>query len=379
MRAAEFREPAGASTHSETDPERLHKYGSHEPGEGIHIKAAVYNSKTGAPEIIERPIPEISDDEILLKPISVGVCGSETLVYRLSGPGSFGHEPAGIVTRIGRNVKTLREGDRVFVHHRVPCMVCRYCRRGHPAMCSSYLEMGFDPSAYAEYTRVKARNVHLDTIILPDHVSLDQGCVIEILSYIWRHLKRSNIYFGGTVMIVGAGFVGAVAVQIAKILGAGKVIISDFVEFKLNKALELGADGTINPGREDTLERLLEFNGGRKADVVVTVADSIKAVQDSMRLIDKGGTLAQFGPVEQDATMPWAPNDVFYLEISYVSTYSSSPHDTKEVAEFLFDGRILVDSLITHHSSLAQIREAIDVKGQADTSLKIIVHPHPAE
>ena len=343
------------------------------------MKAAVYNTKLGAPEIIERAIPEIGDNEILLKPMSVGVCGSEVLTYRLTGPGSFGHEPAGIVERIGSNVKTLREGDRVFVHHRVPCMVCRYCRRGHPAMCASYLEMGFDPSAYAEYTRVKARNVQSDTILLPDHVSFDQGCLIEILSCIWRHLKRSNIYYGDTVMIVGAGFVGAVAVQIAKILGAGKVFISDFVDFKLEKAREMGADDVINPGREDTLERVLQLNGGRKADVVVTIAGSIKALKDSMRLIDKGGTLAQFGPVEQDATMQWAPNDMFYPEISYVSTYSSSPFDTKEVAGFLFDGRIKVDSLITHHFPLSKIREALDLKGKADTSLKIIVHPHLQE
>ncbi len=77
--------------------------------------------------------------------------------------------------------------------------------------------------------------------------------------------------------------------------------------------------------------------------------------------------------------MPWAPNDMFYPEISYVSTYSSSPHDAKEVAEFLFDGRIKVDSLITHHFPLARIREALDLKGKADTSLKIIVHPHLQE
>jgi len=343
------------------------------------MKVAIYNAKLGQPEIVERPIPEIGDDEILLKPISVGVCGSEVLGYRLSGPGSFGHEPAGIVERIGNNVKSVHEGDRVFVHHRVPCMVCRYCRRGHPAMCTQYLEMGFDPSAYAEYTRVKARNVQFDMTILPDHISFDQGCLIEILSCIWRTLKRANIYYGDTVMIIGAGFVGAVAVQVAKILGAGKTFISDLVDFKLQKAKELGADVVINPHREDTLERLLQLNGGRKADVVVSIAGSIRALQDAMRLVDKGGTLAQFGPVEQDAAMQWVPNKFFYQEISYIPTYSSSPYDTKEVAEYLFDGRIIVDSLITHHFPLTKIREALALKEKAETSMKIIIHPHSKE
>lgn len=340
------------------------------------MRAVVYNTKLGIPEIVERPVPEIGDDEILLKPMSVGVCASELLTYRLTGPGSFGHEPAGTVERIGKRVKSVKEGDRVFIHHRVPCFTCRYCRRGHHSMCSQYLEMGFDPSAYAEYTRVKARNVQYDTIILPDHVSFDSGCLIEILSCVWRALKRAAIYHNDTVMIVGAGFVGCAAVQIAKILGAGRVIISDFVDFKLRKAQEVGADGIINPAREATLERLLELNEGRKADIVMTIAGSIKAVRDAIPLIDKGGTLAQFGPVEQDATISWAPNDFFYPEISYIPSYSSSPLDTKEVAGYLFAGRIKVDTLITHHYPLSRIQEALSLKEKADDSLKIVVHPH---
>jgi L-iditol 2-dehydrogenase len=340
------------------------------------MKAAVYNRELGAPEIIERPIPEFGDDELLLKPMSVGVCGSEVLSYRLSGPGSFGHEPAGFVERVGKNVKNVKEGDRVFIHHRVPCFTCHYCRRGHHSMCTQYLEMGFDPSAYAEHTRVKARNIQYDTIVLPDHVSFDEGCLIEILSCVWRTMKRAHVYPGDTVMIVGAGFVGAVAVQIAKIMGAGQVFISDLVDFKLQRAKALGAEGVINPAKEDTLESLKKLNGGRKADIVVTIAGSIRALQDGMRLIDKGGTFVQFGPVEQDATLSWAPNDFFYPEISYIPTYSSSPFDTKEVSVFLFDGRIKVDSLITHHFPLSRIAEAMDMKKLAETSLKIIVHPH---
>jgi len=340
------------------------------------MKAAVYNPNIGSPEVIEMPIPEIGEDEILLKPMSVGVCGSEVLTYRLSGPGSFGHEPAGYVHRAGKKVKNVQEGDRVFVHHRVPCFVCHYCRRGNYSMCSQYLELGFEPSAYAEYTKVKARNVQLDTILLPDHVSFDEGCLIEILSCAWRALKRASIYPGDTVFVVGSGFVGLAAIQIARILGAGRVIISDFVDFKLDLARELGADAVINPGREKVFEKLLEINGGRKADKVMTIAGSIKAVQEAATLVDKGGTLMQFGPTEQDATFPWAPNNFFYSEISYIPSYSSSPLDTKEVAHYLFRGDIKVKKLITHHFRLEQIKEALEVKKRAVDSLKIIVHPH---
>ncbi|MGQ9616494.1 MAG: zinc-binding dehydrogenase [Spirochaetota bacterium] len=343
------------------------------------MKVALYNSSIGVPEIVEMPIPDIGEDEILLKPISVGVCGSEILSYRLSGPGSFGHEPAGYVVKIGKRVKNVKEGDRVFVHHRVPCFVCHYCRRGHYSMCPQYLELGFDPSAYAEYTRVKAKNVELDTIKLPDHISFDEGCLIEILSCVWRALKRANIYTGDTILIIGAGFVGLAAVQIARILGAGKVLISDYIDYKLKIAKELGADEVINIGEESVMEKLLVCNKGRKADKVMTIAGSIKAVQDGTMMLDKGGTLIQFGPTEQNAAFSWSPNDFFYREISYISSYSSSPLDTKEVAHHLFRGDIKVKKLITHHFPLDKIREALELKRKAVDSLKIIIHPHPGQ
>jgi L-iditol 2-dehydrogenase len=342
------------------------------------MKAAVYNVDKQRAELVEAPIPDIGDDEVLLKPMSVGVCGSETLTYRLTGPGSFGHEPAGYVEKAGRNVKNVKEGDRVFIHHRVPCFVCHYCVRGHYSMCARYLELGFDPSAYAEYTRVKARNVQLDAIVLPDHVSFDEGCLIEILSCVWRCLKRARVHIGDTVFILGAGFVGLAAIQIARILGAKTVFISDPVDFKLKKAVEVGADVAVNPKKESTLDKLLEFNGGRKADIVMTIAGSIKAVQEGAKLVDKGGTLAQFGPTEQDAAFQWVPNDFFYREISYIPTYSSSPLDTREVSHYLFRCELKVAQLISHHFRLDQIAEALSLKEKAEDSLKIIVHPHQA-
>ena len=340
------------------------------------MKAAVYNVKKGMAELVEVPVPDIGDDEILLKPMSVGVCGSETLTYRLTGPGSFGHEPAGYVEKVGNKVTGVKVGERVFIHHRVPCFVCHYCVRGHYSMCKKYLELGFDPSAYAEYTRVKARNVQLDTIVLPDHITFDEGCLIEILSCIWRCLKRAHVHVGDTVFIIGAGFVGLAALQIARIMGARKVFISDLVDFKLRKALEMGADAALNPKKENVSEKLLDLNEGRKADVVMTIAGSIKAVQEGAKLVDRGGTLAQFGPTEQDATFPWAPNDFFYPEISYIPTYSSSPLETREVSHYLFQGELKVAPLISHHFKLDQIAEALALKEKAEDSLKIVVHPH---
>ena len=128
------------------------------------MKAVVINRKIGRPEIVEVPVPEIGDGEILYKPMACGVCGSDVIDWNVAGPGTFGHEPAGYVVKKGKGVTGVKEGDRVFIHHRVPCLTCHYCRRGHFTMCQDYKEYGFDPSAYAEYTRVKERHVRTDLI-----------------------------------------------------------------------------------------------------------------------------------------------------------------------------------------------------------------------
>jgi L-iditol 2-dehydrogenase len=340
------------------------------------MKAAIYNREKGFPEVIEVPIPEIARDEILLKPMAVGVCGSEVVTSNLAGPGSFGHEPAGIVAKTGSKVKNVKEGDRVFVHHRVACLACRHCRRGYYTMCSRYKDYGFDPCAYAEYTRVLARNVELDTIKLPKHISFDEGCLIEPLATVWRAVKRTNIQIGDSVLIVGAGFAGLAAVQIVRIFGAGLVGICDLFDYKLDLAKKLGADLVINPKNQDVLEIFMAANEGRKADIVLVIAGSIAALEQGIELTEKGGTVTQYGVSEKNETISLVPFDLLHTEVTYSPSYSASPIDTKEAAAFLFLGRIKGLPLISHHFSLIQIAEALELKKKAADSLKILIHPH---
>ncbi len=340
------------------------------------MKAAVYNRDKRRPEVIEVPVPEIADDEVLLKPMAVGVCGSEVISSNVAGPGSFGHEPAGIVIKAGSRVKNVKEGDRVFVHHRVACHVCRHCRRGSYTMCERYKEYGFDPGAYAEYTRVLSRHVALDTIKLPEHISFDEGSLIEPLATVLRAVKRSRIQPGDSVLIIGAGFAGLAALQIARVFGAGLVGICDLVDEKLAIAKELGADLIINSKKEDVLESYRTANNGRKADTVMVIPGSIAALDMGIRSTEKGGTVMQYGVSESDQRFSFAPFDFLHKEITYATSYSSSPIDTKEVAKFLFLGRIKGLPLISHHFMLDQIEEALLLKKRAVDSIKILVHPN---
>ena len=346
------------------------------------MKAAVVNKKTGKPELIEIPVPEISNEEILFKPMACGVCGSDVIEWNIKGPGSFGHEPAGYVVKAGKNVKNVKEGDRVFIHHRVPDPDCRYFRRGHGTMCPEYHKYGFIPSAYAEYTRVTERHVRIDTIHLPDHISFEVGALIEPMATMWRLMSRAGIQGGDTVLVIGAGALGLAAVQVAQKMGAVMVINSDYNDWKLEYSKALGVDLTINRGKytlDEIKEIIKDSNEGRLADVVVVIPPRLKVLEEGIKLTGKGGRVSQFGPTAPGERLTIDPNDFFFREITYASSYSSTPIETKTVADFIFKGKLKVQHLITHHFTLDQIMEALALKKKAEDSLKIMVHPHPDE
>jgi L-iditol 2-dehydrogenase len=346
------------------------------------MKAAVVNQKIGKPEIVEIPVPEIGEGEILFKPMACGVCGSDVIGWNIKGPGTFGHEPAGYVMKVGKGVTTVKEGDRVFIHHRVPCLTCHYCRRGHYTLCKDYKEYGFDPSAYAEFTRVKARHVRTDVIQLPDEIPFEVGCLIEPMATMWRLMTRAGIHGGDTVLVMGAGALGLSAVQVAQRFGAAMVINTDFNEWKLEYSRALGVDLVIDRSKvseQEAAERIRSLNHGRLADVVVVIPPMVSVLEEGIRMTEKGGRVSQFGPTGPGELLTIDPNEFFFKEITYASSYSSSPLDTKEVAEMIFQGKLKVQHLITHHFRLDQILEALALKKEAEHSLKIVVHPHPKE
>ncbi len=346
------------------------------------MKACIVNKQKGQPELIDVPVPEIGEGEILFKPMACGICGSDVINWNITGPGSFGHEPAGYVVKVGKGVTKVKEGDRIFVHHRVPNPDCRHFRRGHGTMCPEYHEYGFDPSAYAEFTRVTARHVEIDTIKLPDDIPFEVGCLIEPMATMWRLMKRAGIQAGDTVLILGAGVLGLSAVQVANRMGAAMVISCDRNQWKLDYAGPLGADLTVDRSThspEEVAEVIRKNNEGRLPDVVVVIPPTLQALQEGIALTGPGGRVSQFGPTGPGETITIDPNDFFFREITYASSYSSTPIETAEVATQLFRGKLKVQHMITHHLRLDQIMEGLALKKKAEDSLKIIVHPHPDE
>jgi L-iditol 2-dehydrogenase len=340
------------------------------------MKAAEYDNAADEIRIVEKPVPEIGYGEILLRPMAVGLCTSELIPGHLKKGGSLGHELAGVVYRLGKGVKNLREGDRVFVQHHVPCMSCHFCGRGYYTMCDRFREFGFDPTGYAEYTRVKEPHVRIGVIPLPAHVSFEEGSVIEPVSCVVSAFGRAGIALGDTVLVVGAGFVGLVAVQIAKLFGAGRIMVTDSVEVKLKKAEDLGADVVIDRGKEEISARVRGENEGRKADIVLNTAPTIEAVSDSITLAERGGTVIQFGGTSPSETVSINPYEMLVSDITYLGTYSSSHLDTRMTAQLIAQGRIDLRSLITDVFPLDQLNAAMERKRRSPESFKVVIHPN---
>ena len=339
------------------------------------MKVARYYSPDDI-RIEEAPIPRIKPGEILVQVKACGLCGSDLMEWYVveKAPTVLGHEPAGIVAAVGEGVSEFEVGDRVFVHHHVPCFTCHQCLRGYPTLCETFKATHLDPGGFAEYIRVPALNVDRDVLKLPEKMSFAQATLIEPVATCIRGIKRANIQVGDTVVVVGSGVTGLILSQLARVLGAGMVMITDFVPFRLEMAQQLKVDHAIN-AREDVLAVLQQLNRGRLADVVIVATGSVPAMERGMTLANGGATVLLFAPSTPEELLPISPHRMFFSEITLTASYSCSPLETKQALTLIEWGRIKVDELITHYFDLTGVGEAIRLAIQAGESLKIVIEP----
>jgi L-iditol 2-dehydrogenase len=324
----------------------------------------------------EMPVPKLGAGELLVQVKTCGLCGSDLMEWYTEekAPAVLGHEPAGVVVELGEGVTQFEVGDRVFVHHHVPCFTCHYCLRGYPTLCKTFKATHIDPGGFAEYIRVPALNVERDVLKLSPDLPFDQATLIEPVATCIRSIERAHIQAGDTVVVIGAGVTGLIHVQLARISGAGMVVATDFVPFRLEMARQLGADFAID-GREDVLTALRGLNEGRGADAVIVTAGSIQAMEQGMALAGGGATVLLFAPSPPEATLPMNPHRLLFSEITITASYSCSPAETRQALRLIQGGRIGTKALITHRFDLTGVGEAIHLAAQAGESLKVVITP----
>jgi L-iditol 2-dehydrogenase len=338
------------------------------------MKVATYHGRDNI-QIEEKPEPEIGEDEVLVKMKACGVCGSDLMDWYLKSraPTVLGHEPAGVIAKKGRKVKEFSVGDRIFVHHHVACLTCHYCLRGDYTLCEQFHKTNLDPGGFAEYFRVPAPNLQIDTLKIPETMLFEEATFIEPIGCCLRALKKCNIQASDSVAIIGVGAIGIIHVALSKIFGASKIFASDVIGYRLNAAKRFGANVAANPEKEDFASVVKAETDGRGADIVVVTAPSLEAYKTGLKACRKGGKLSVFAPVEVGKHLQVSPKDLFFSEIQIIPSYSTSHLETRTALELIRNGIIPVKDLITHRFKLSETAKAFRTTRESKDSLKVIV------
>lgn len=238
------------------------------------------------------PIPEIKDDEVLVKVMEIGVCGSDVHVYHGLHPYTpypvvQGHEVSCEVERIGKNVAGFAAGDKVTIEPQVSCGTCHACRQGLYNICDKLKVIGFQAAGTAsDFFAVPAGKL----VKLPKTMTHSEGAMIEPLSVAVRAVKQAGNMAGKKVLVLGAGPIGNLVAQTAKGLGAAEVMISDLNEFRLTKARECGIRYTVNPSKQDLSAEVFDkFGADERADAIFECV-GVGATMDAAIDIARKGT-----------------------------------------------------------------------------------------
>jgi len=334
-----------------------------------------YNNKDVRLE--KMPKPRIGPRELLVKVMACGICGSDVMEwYRLpKAPLVLGHEATGEIVEVGEGVDRFKVGDRVFVSHHVPCNTCRYCLSGHHTACETLHTTNLDPGGFAEYFRVPPINVDRGTFLLPKEISFEDGTFIEPLGCVLRGQRKAHIQPGHTVLVMGSGISGLLHIQIARVLGAARVIAADINEYRLEAARRFGADATIY-AEEDVPARLRRVNENRLADHVIVSTGALSALTQALHCVDRGGTVLYFAPTEPGVDIPIPFNHFWSNQMTLTTSYAASPADVATAIELIRARRINVHDMITHRLSLAEAGLGFKLVAEAKESIKVIIEPH---
>lgn len=340
------------------------------------MRAAVL-VEPGCFEIEERPIPKPGRGEVLIKVAQVGICGTDLHIFnghyaadRL--PMIPGHEFTGTIMAVAADVTGLHVGGKAVVDMNIGCGHCFWCRKNEILNCPDMQQMGITmDGAFAEYIVVPARLV----IPAPDHVPFDTLALTEPLACVVRAARKANITFGQSVVILGAGPIGNLHVQLLRSIGAAPIIVTDLSAQRVQIALDCGADiGVSNPTQ--LLQTVMDATGGRGADVVIESVGNSALYHMALRLMRKGGHLAAFGLTGSDETLALPILETILQENSVKGSVAGMGQDMHDALTLLAHGRIRTDYFTRAKFPLEDIQHAFasiqdrpgDLKSQINLS-----------
>ena len=330
-----------------------------------------YNNKDI--RIEEVPTPKPGPNEMLIKVMSCGICGSDIVEwYRLPrAPLVQGHEIGAEVVEVGESLKKFKPGDRVFIAPKVPCMKCDYCQKGHYPVCSTIKERL--PGGYAEYVLAPPTLIENGTYRLSDNITYDQSTFIEPLACVVRAQRLAGLRENQTVLVMGSGMSGLLHVKLAKAKKC-RIRVTDINPRRLEIAAALGAEVTLDAA-ENVAERLVAENG-HKVDVVILCTSAMSAVEQAWECVDKGGVIVFFTVPSPDKQVTIPINAFWTREIRIITSYYCGPQDITDAINLIETRTITVDDMITHQLPLKDIAAGFQLVMDGRESIKVIIKPN---
>ncbi|KAI0634876.1 NADP+-dependent D-mannitol dehydrogenase [Trametes polyzona] len=337
---------------------------------------AVYYHKPRDFEVREVPIPQIRDDEVLLKVRACGVCGTDQHVHEGEFIAAFplipGHEIVGEIAEVGKNVSGFAKGDRVVADPSVLCGSCFYCRRGQVLLCENYKGVGVSlPGGFAEYVVFDGKKVYKI-----HNLSDEEATLVEPAACAVHGMDKLDAPVGVEALIIGSGPTGLILAQLLKLNGATRVVVAANKGIKTDIAKQLQAgDEYIELDREDPSGQWeqLKKDNPYGFDVVVEATGSEKIANEAIHYVRRGGTLMVYGVYDNAARVHWPPSKIFVDEIRIIGSFAQTFCFPRAVA-YLDSGKVRVKGLVTDVYPVAEFEKVLD-KMRSRTAVKIAVKP----
>ena len=310
------------------------------------------------------PIPQIADDQVLMKIHATAICGTDLHLYHWNEyartrmkklPIVFGHETAGEIVEVGRNVTGWKVGDRISVETHIPCGHCRQCAMGNPHICDNMKLFGItEPGAFAEYAPVPQSCI----VRLDDAISYEKGAMLEAMGAGVHGVEKAQVR-GKTVLVSGCGPIGLMAIGACKVHGAEKIIACDLFDEKLERARTMGADITVNSRDAEALFETVRRETGSGVDAAIDVTGSGRAIVTGLRALRKAGIFVSVGLPDGEIPVNLT-EDIIYREIVYTGVSGRRMFETwEDCMEILKTPGFSLDPVIGDVYNLERYEDAL--------------------
>lgn len=329
----------------------------------------------GKIEFREVPVPETGEDQVLIKIMNIGICGSDIHVYHgehpfTSYPVTQGHEVSGEIVELGKNVRGFHKGQKVTIEPQVYCSHCYPCRHGKYNLCEDLKVMGFQTTGTAShFFAVDASKV----TPIPQEMSFEEGAMIEPLAVAVHGVKQVGDVAGMNIVVIGAGPIGNLVAQAAKGMGAAKVMVTDVSDLRLEKARECGVDVCVNTKEKDFGEAILEAFGEDKADVIYDCAGNNITMGQAIKHARKGSTIVLVAVFAGMATVDLAVANDHELDIK--STMMYRHEDYLDGIRLVEEEKVHLRPLISKTFAFREYLKAYQyIDDNRETTMKVIIN-----